>query len=174
MVYKWYTPGKLIDCSCRTLALCSCCLLNCQHTPTPGVGMFTPVYVLMTKYDFALLRAMSMRPMFTMVNHSVQVVHPWETNRFQLCNLGILLRLSSQLTDYTHGKLKMEYIRSVGEEGNYGRRATGKLRMVPLRMSAKHMSRKVRISLWLKHIVRSVSARRSMKIITDTPQSWPL
>ncbi|KAJ8429659.1 hypothetical protein Cgig2_001655 [Carnegiea gigantea] len=42
------------------------------------------------------------------------------------------------------------------------------------RMSAKHLSRTVRISLWLKHIARPVSTRRSMKIITNMLQSWPL
>ncbi|KAJ8424059.1 hypothetical protein Cgig2_032151 [Carnegiea gigantea] len=53
------TPlGKLIDCSYGTLAFCSNCLVSCRHTPTPICN---------------LLCLPSIRPMFTVVNHGLQV-----------------------------------------------------------------------------------------------------
>ncbi|KAJ8436165.1 hypothetical protein Cgig2_025332 [Carnegiea gigantea] len=56
---------------------------------------------------------------------------------------------------------------------NYGR-VMGRFRILPRRMSAKHFSRNVRISLCLKCIVRPESTRTSMKIMKNTPQSCPL
>jgi len=35
--------------------------------------------------------------MFTVVNHGLQVAHPWETDRLKLCSCGILIILSLQL-----------------------------------------------------------------------------
>ncbi|KAJ8437103.1 hypothetical protein Cgig2_016457 [Carnegiea gigantea] len=72
------TPlGKLTDYSCRTLTFCSYCLLSCQYTPTP-------VCILMLKFIGTLPCLSNMRPMFTVVNHGVQVEHPWKTDRLKL------------------------------------------------------------------------------------------
>ena len=45
---------------------------------------------------------LSMGLMFTMVNHGLQVVHRWKTDRLQLCNFGILLILPSPLSPHPH------------------------------------------------------------------------
>ncbi|KAJ8421275.1 hypothetical protein Cgig2_026806 [Carnegiea gigantea] len=40
--------------------------------------------------------------MFTVVNHGLQPVNPWETDRLQPWNFGILLILASELSPYPH------------------------------------------------------------------------
>ncbi|KAJ8447135.1 hypothetical protein Cgig2_022864 [Carnegiea gigantea] len=58
----------------------------------------------MSTYVVALVGAMRyvsclprMRPMFTMVNHAVEVLYPWETDGLKLCCFGFLIILPSQL-----------------------------------------------------------------------------
>ena len=80
----------------------------------------------------------------------------------------------TQVRVLAYATIQVQFRRGVGEEGSYGRRGTGKFPMVPLRMSTKHLSRKVRMSLWSKHILQLVSVRMYIKIIRNTPQSWPL
>ncbi|KAJ8427438.1 hypothetical protein Cgig2_005282 [Carnegiea gigantea] len=49
------------------------------------------------RYSSTLPSVPKMRPMFTMVNHAVEVVHPWKTDRLKLCCFGIPIILPSQL-----------------------------------------------------------------------------
>ncbi|KAJ8428797.1 hypothetical protein Cgig2_012247 [Carnegiea gigantea] len=97
------TAGKCSPCR-ETLTFCSYWLRSYHHTPTPvcilmckyiGVctlraDMFTPVCVLMMKHGFAcfvlsskLAYLPSRRQMFTVVNHSLQLVNPWGTDKLQ-------------------------------------------------------------------------------------------
>ncbi|KAJ8443292.1 hypothetical protein Cgig2_015770 [Carnegiea gigantea] len=76
MVYKRYTAGKLAHYRCRTMILYAHCLLSYHHTPTPvcvfmlkfkfiGAGRFSPIYVLIIMYHFALVAGVRYSAMFT-------------------------------------------------------------------------------------------------------------
>ncbi|KAJ8444412.1 hypothetical protein Cgig2_005934 [Carnegiea gigantea] len=62
------------------LGLCSYWVVNCDPTPTP-------ICIVMIKFSFAysvLACLPNRRQMFTMVNHTLQPVNPWVTDRLQL------------------------------------------------------------------------------------------
>ena len=58
--------------------------------------------------------------------------------------------------------------------GSHSSGMMGKLRISPVWRSARHFSRKGRMSLWEKHSTPPLMERRSIKTMTKTPQSWPL
>jgi len=56
----------------------------------------------------------------------------------------------------------------------YYREDSGKFRIAPLRMSAKHFSRRWPMSRCPKHIVLEPKANTFMNSMTNTPHSCPL
>ncbi|KAJ8436479.1 LOW QUALITY PROTEIN: hypothetical protein Cgig2_000464 [Carnegiea gigantea] len=124
-------PWSATDCSRETLAFCSYWLLSCHHTATPvcilmckyidacawRADMFTPICVLMMKHSFAcsvlsgkLACLPGRRQMFTVVNHDLQRVNPWGTDRLQPWHFGLLLVLASELSPQPHPYLYFNYI----------------------------------------------------------------